>query len=344
MARRNFGFDLEGIENLMGNHLRLFITFTLGLLLFVGLIALSVFFVFVQGKEEVMVPNVLGKGLVEALVELQDKELYPRITLRSAAAGEEKGIILEQNPDAGTLVKAERRINLVVSQGMALDRIANFVGSNINDVRTEIHNFNLQSPETTITIREPFMYIYSDVAAGLVLQQNPSSGTDLTGPTMLDLVVSRGREDIRITVPDLSGLTFTDAIARLSQLRVGFNFSMRNSAENPGIVYAQRPAGGATIGSDGNVNVSINFPAAEAGEASGLFSYNLPVNPYPLPLIVEAELPNGNRQILASTNHSGGEFSIPYKLPAGSIIILYMVDREIFRQPAGVLVESFSLD
>ena len=344
MARRNFGFDLEGIENLMGNHLRLFVTFTLGLLLFVGLIALSVFFVFVQGKEEVMVPNVLGKGLVEALVELQDKELYPRITLRSAAAGEEKGIILEQNPDAGTLVKAERRISLVVSQGMALDRIGNFVGSNINDVRMEIHNFNLQSPETTITIREPFMYIYSDVSAGLVLQQNPSAGTDLTGPTLLDLVVSRGREDIRITVPDLSGLTFTDAIARLSQLRVGFNFSIRNNAENPGIVYAQRPAGGATVGSDGNINVSVNIPAAEAGEATGLFSYNLPVNPYPLPLIVEAELPNGNRQILASTNHSGGEFSIPYKLPAGSVIILYMVDREIFRQPAGVLVESFTID
>jgi len=345
MAFKNFVFDLEGIEDYMGNHLRLFISFTVGLLVFVGLIALSVFFITVRGKEEVMVPDVLGMELTKALIELQEKELYPRISMRAAEAGEEKGIILEQSPDAGTLVKAERRINLVISQGIALDKMANFLGKNINDVRLELQAFNAQSPEATITLREPFMYQYSNEGAGTVLQQSPMPGTALTGSITLELVVSRGQENTRITVPNLIGISFTDAIARLGQNKIGFNFIMENTepghtAENPGIVLSQNPPGGTEISSDGKVTVTIRAPAAAAGETAGLFKYNLPLNPYPLPLTVEAELPNGTKQGLVSTNHSGGEFSIPYKLPSGSVIIVSMVEREIYRQTVKAPIEE----
>ena len=345
MAFKNLGFDLESIEDYMGNNLRLFISFTIGLLVFVGLIALSVFFIAIRGKEEVMVPDVLGKELSEALIELQEKELYPRISLRSALDGAEKGIILEQNPEAGTLVKAERRINLVISSGLALDKLSSFMGKNINDVRLELQAFNAHSPEIQITLREPFMYQYSnDAIAGTVLQQNPSPGTDLTGTTILELVVSRGRENTRITIPDLTGLTFTDALARLGQLKIGFSFTINSTSRNPetdrpGIVTSQNPAGGTEVSTDQKVTVVIISPEAAAGETVGLFSYNLPLNPYPLPLTVEVELPNGSKQTLVNTNHSGGEFSMPYKLPSGSVIILSMVDREIYRQTINAPLE-----
>ena len=337
MAFKNFGFDLEGMEDYMGNHLRLFISFTLGLLVFVGLIALSVFFITIRGKEEVMVPDVLGKELPQALIELQEKELYPRIQMR--AAGEEKGIVLEQNPEAGMLVKAERRINLVISQGIPLNTVGNYQGKNINDVRLELQSFNAQS-EAKITIREPFMYQYSSEPAGTVLQQNPSPGTDLTGSTMLELVVSRGLENTRITVPDLTGLSFTDALARLNQNKIGFTFTMRDGEDSPGTVYSQNPAAGTEIGATDKITVNVTTPAAAEGETTGLFSFNLPINPYPLALMVNVELPNGTRMTLVNTNHSGGEFSIPYKLPSGSVIILLMVDREIFRQTVKAPVEN----
>jgi len=344
MAFKNFGFDLEGIEDYMGSNLRLFISLTIGLIVFVGLIALSVFFIAVRGKEEVMVPNVLGKELSQALIELQEKELYPRISLRASGAGEEKGFILEQNPEAGTLVKAERRINLVISSGMALDKIGNYLGKNINDVRQELQSFNNSSHEIKITIREPFMYQYSNETAGTVLQQNPVQGTDLTGSVTLELVVSRGRENTRITVPDMMGLYYTDALSRLGQNRISFAFTIEGAGRSPeggkpGTVTAQNPRGGSEIGMDEKVTVTIISPDAEAGEATGLFSYNLPQNPYPLPLTVEANLPNGSRELLANTNHSGGEFSIPYRLPSGSVIIISMVDREIYRQTVRAAVE-----
>jgi len=335
MAVKGFSFDLE---DYMGNHLRLFISFTIGLLVFVALIALSVFFIVVRGKEEVMVPDVLGKELTEALIELQIKELYPRVQLRSA--DEEKGIVLEQSPEAGTLVKAERRINLIISQGIALDKMGSFLGKNINDVRQEIQSFNSQSPERKIILREPFMYQFSNQTAGTVLQQSPVPGADITGSVTLELVVSRGQENTRVTVPDLTGLTYTDALAKLGQLKIGFNFTMRKEGEKPGTVYSQNPKGGTEIGSGETVTVAIIAPAAAAGETTGLFNFNLPINPYPLPLAVDAELPNGTRQNLVNTSHLGGEFSIPYKLPSGSLIILSMVGREIYRQTVTTPIET----
>ncbi|GHV85453.1 PASTA domain-containing protein [Spirochaetia bacterium] len=342
----NFSFDLEGLEDYMGNHLRLFISFTVALLVFVGMIALSVFFIAIRGKEEVMVPDVLGKELTQALVEMQEKELYPRIQLRAAAAGEEKGVVLEQIPDAGTLVKAERRIELVVSQGMALDKMASFLGKNINDVRQEILAFNKQSPESTITIREPFMYQYSVQVMGTILQQNPAPGSELTGSTVLELVVSRGQENTRITIPDLTGLSFTEALNRLGQLKTGFTFTMRETAagEKPGTVYSQTPPGGTEADLGEKITVTITAPAPAAGEVSGIFHFNLPLNPYPLPVMVEAELPSGTKRALVSTSHSGGEFSVPYSLPAGSVIILSMVDREIYRQTVAAPLETLSAD
>jgi hypothetical protein len=59
---------------------------------------------------------------------------------------------------------------------------------------------------------------------------------------------------------------------------------------------------------------------------------------------VEVELPNGTKRGLVNTNHSGGEFSMPYSLPVGSVIILSMVEREIYRQTVSTPVEALAVD
>ncbi|MDR2211718.1 MAG: PASTA domain-containing protein [Spirochaetaceae bacterium] len=346
MAFKNFGFDLESLEDYMGNHLRLFISFTIGLLVFVGMIALSIFFIAVRGKEQVMVPDVTGKELTQALLELQTKELFPKIQLRTAEGGEERGLVLEQEPEAGTIVKAERRINLVISQGMALDKLGDYVGKNINDVRQEIQARNAQVENMVITLKEPFMYQYSGETAGIVLQQSPPPDSDITGHVTLELVVSRGQENARLTVPNFVGLPVQDALARLSQLKASFVFTMRTAAEgeSPGTVFSQNPANGTEIYATDKITLNVTAPAPAPGETVGLFRFNLPSNPYPLPMLLEAELPNGTRQQLVSTNHSGGEIAVPYRLPNGSSIVLSMVNREIFRQPITAQTEPLSMD
>lgn len=342
----NFSFDLESIEDYMGNHLKLFISLTIGLLVFVGLIALSVFLIAVQGKEQVMVPDVVGRDLTQALLELQEKDLFPLLQLRSTENDSDRGLILEQEPEAGTIVKAERRINLVMSQGMALDKIGNYIGKNIGDVRSALASLRAQNPLLSLTLREPFMYQYSSEPVGTVLQQNPGPDTDITGSTTLELVVSRGPENTRIAVPDVRGLTMNQALERISQAQVNFSFTIRPASgnERPDTVIAQNPGAGQEIRPGDQLSVTLIAPVPGAGEVVGIYSYRLPQNPYPLPVTVEAELSNGGRQRLVAVNHSGGEISVPYRLPYGSTIILSMLDREINRQVINQPVEGLALD
>jgi beta-lactam-binding protein with PASTA domain len=320
-----FGFSLDGMED---SHLRLFVSLTLGLLVFVGMISLSVFFIAVRGKEQVMVPNVTGEELTQALLKLQVKELYPEIQLRFSNSSEERGFVLEQDPEAGTIVKAERRISLVVSSGVALDKVGNYLGKNINDARSDIAAVPL------LSIKEPFMYQYAKEAAGTVIQQKPPAGTDLTGPVSLELVVSRGQENVRITVPNLEGDTLQTALEKLNQARINFIFEMIPGGEGdtPETVAAQNPLGGSEINAEDRISVTLYAPVPKTGEAAGLFRYTLPKNPYPLPVTVDAQLPGGVTRRLVGVNHPGGEFTLPYRLPDGSTIILTMLNREIHRQ------------
>ena len=86
--------DLDSIESYVSNHLKLFIYMTLGILVFVGIIAVSVFFIALRGAEQTMVPDVTGKDLTAALLELQVKELYLRIQLRYTQSSADKGLIM----------------------------------------------------------------------------------------------------------------------------------------------------------------------------------------------------------------------------------------------------------
>ncbi|MCL2127323.1 MAG: PASTA domain-containing protein, partial [Treponema sp.] len=97
-----------------GKSFRLFIYMAAGLLVLVGITAISIFFIALKGGEQTLVPEVRGKELTEALLELQVKELYPRLQLRYSQSSRDRGLVLEQDPQAGTIVKAGRRVRLVV--------------------------------------------------------------------------------------------------------------------------------------------------------------------------------------------------------------------------------------
>jgi hypothetical protein len=59
---------------------------------------------------------------------------------------------------------------------------------------------------------------------------------------------------------------------------------------------------------------------------------------------LDALLPSGERRRLISVPYLGGEFSVPYRLPVGSVFILSMLDREIYRETLVAPVEDLSLD
>jgi beta-lactam-binding protein with PASTA domain len=339
--------DQHSIEGYVGNHLRLFISLGFGLIVFVGIIALAVFFVAVRGEEQTMVPDVRNMELTGALLELQVKELYPRIQLRYSQSASDRGRILEQSPEAGTIVKAGRRIRLVVSQGVVLNNVENYVGRTVDEVRMDLQTLFASTVAPLLSLKEPFMYQYSPELPGTILQQSPEPGTSISGPTALELVVSRGLENEMIRVPALTGLSINAALAIIGDAGVRFTFSQRapGRGENPETVLSQTPAAETLAAATTELSLVVSSPVAlNAGEVFALFSYTLPINPYPLRVSLEALLPTGTRQPIVTMNHPGGKFTVPYRLPTGSTLILSMLGREIYREEVSIPTGAPSLD
>ncbi|MDR0495024.1 MAG: PASTA domain-containing protein [Treponema sp.] len=332
---RLFNFDLDTIERFATRHLRLFMLMMAALLVLVGIIAILIFFAAVKGAEQTMVPEVRGKELTEAILELQMKELYPRIQLRYSQSSRERGHILEQDPRAGTIVKAGRQVRLVVSQGVMLNRVENYVGRNIDEVRMDLQTLISASGSPLLTLKEPLMYDFSIEAPGTILRQKPESGADISGPMNLEFVVSQGPEHSLITAPLLTGLSLSSALEQIGRMKIVFEFSIRETREGEKgeTVVFQSPPAGTSITSNTVVDLTVTTPAnLGEGEVYKLFSYTMPKNPYPLPVRLEAVLPSGKRDKLIGVDFPGGKFTVPYRLPIESILILSMINREIHRE------------
>jgi len=330
------GINLSSIEGYVSNHLRLFILSVAALIIIAGIAALSVFFIAVRGTEQVMVPDITGKELTAALLELQVKELYPRLQLRYSQTSSDRGLILEQEPRPGTIVKAGRRIRIVVSQGVLINKVDKFTGKNIDEVKMDLQTVYASSGSVPlITLKEPLMYEFSSENPGTILAQKPEAGTDISGPIVIEFVVSRGRENATVTVPQLTGLEITRALEVISDSNINFRFSereKRGDEKGESVVY-QTPSAGTVTSANSVVEITVTTPDnLDANEISGIYRYTIPPNPYPLEVRLEALLPTGERLRLITVNYSGGEFTVPYKLPIGSILVLAMLNREINRE------------
>ncbi len=336
------GIDLEAVERFLHEHLKFVIISALSLLAFVIVVAVVGFFIFVKGAEQTLVPNVQGKELTTALLELQDKELYPRIQLRYSNSAAEKGSILEQEPKPGNIVKAGRRIKLVVSRGVIIDKIENYMGQDIDEVKMRLQAMFSSTNRPLLSIKEPLVFDFSSDLAGTIIQQSPPPGSEVSGPTQLSFVVSRGPESELARVPQLSGLRVWEAFEALDKAGVHWTLALRHALEGERgeTVVSQLPAADQMVSIDTPIEILVSLPKSlRSGEVYGLFTHTVPEYPYPLALTLEALLPSGERNLVASLSHRGGEITLPYRVSADAVLILTVLDREIIRLPAEMYQE-----
>src|SRR5208337_1367972 len=132
----------------------------------------------VRGQPETLVPNLEGKDVLDALVDLQGKELYADVQIQYSS-DLEKGIIMSQKPAPGTLVKAGKRVVLRVSRGPIIDKVENYVGMSLDDVKSHLQTL-FASHAPNIVIKTPVIYEYKPgVPSGRVLAQSPAPNTKI---------------------------------------------------------------------------------------------------------------------------------------------------------------------
>lgn len=303
-------------------------------LVIMALSATAIFFTVVKGPEKVLVPDVIGKSLEDALLELQVKELYPKINLRYSDTPGDEGTILDQSPQAGSITKGYSRVSLVVSRGVIVDKVDDYVGQSLDEVQLKIQTLFAGQTKPLIVLAKPeFKPDTSD--AGTILEQDPPAGTSISEPVTVQLVVSRGPNFENTRPPRLIGQSVNDLLQSITRHKIVFDISGHKAeeGETAGTVVSQEEFEDEFIPNYTRMKVEMALPKGPVDDnIYGIYSQTLQVYPYPVPMRLEATPSEGDAYTIISFSHPGGELTIPYAVPKGTTLTLYVVDKVASRK------------
>ncbi len=333
MPKRKFKISLkECLDELKNANASLVFVVIISFFIMV-LAALIFFFSFVRGAEKVMVPNVVGKNLTTALLEMQEKELYAKIQLKFSDLPGDKGNILAQDPKPGSIVKAYRRINLTVSRGVMLDFMNDYTGKNIDEVRSSLE-FIFGSNDSGIKIA-PTVYKMDDSQPGTILAQFPAEGTQLADKISIQFIVSSGKELKTYEIPKVEGLSIKQFLSKLDGTKMIFDFELMEAEKcsADGIIMSQdKIKEKAEAYTRINTTLTIRPKDEKAENVQGLFETELPDYPYPVPMVFEAKSLTGRETTLAEFNHTGKKVTLPYDVKKGTTLVLYVANKEVAKK------------
>ena len=321
-------------DDISGNGKTIIITSLVMLVVFIAVSTL-VFFISLKSAEQVMVPNVVGKDLPEALLDLQARELYPRIQLRYSQKADEKGLILEQDPSPGAIVKGGKRIELVVSQGTVIDTVQNYIGENIEDVQNRIRELFTSGSRQYLQIKQPYLTKYSAEPAGTILEQEPAAGTPISNNMELTFVVSKGTQAETTQVPNMTGADLKKIYQVIQRAAVTFAFTAGSTTGTDITVQQQSAAAQSEVPVFSPVTLTVSLPESVNGMVSGILKATLAEFPYPFTVSLYAAYPNGDKDLLTSFRHPGGACSIPYTVPEGTQLSLEVLNKEVYTKTVG---------
>ncbi|MBN2618461.1 MAG: PASTA domain-containing protein [Spirochaetales bacterium] len=298
---------------------------------FLVIVFAIIFFINVEGKEDTKVPKLEGLKLHEAIIALQDKALYPKLSVKNSSP-KDKGLIIYQDISAGSVVRAGRVINIISSLGGVIDKVGSYEGQTVSAVEAELQKlFASTSSDPVLVIGQP-VEVVSDEPEGTILSQDPPAGTEITDITEIIFHVSKGKEQSSFVVPTMKGLTFEEGLNKITQWPIRFRFIVRNKRENEeaGVIVSQTPDRGISVPWTTVVEMTMTKPERyTAGLSFGLLEIVIPSSPVTVPMSLERVKNDGSREIVFTSRTFGGPTTIPYLEEIGNRLILTVNDVEI---------------
>jgi serine/threonine-protein kinase len=195
----------------------------------------------------VRVPNV--EGIVEEkAVERIEAAGFTANVERRADEEFRAGIVIDQEPEAGTDLPKGETVTIIVSTGVPKVEVPRVAGLQLDEATQALSEAGLKWD-----VRQ----VFSDrVEAGIVISQNPKPGEQADKGSVVELRVSKGEN--LIEVPNVVGQDEATATQILQD--AGFEVSsvpVNSSEVEAGFVVAQNPLGGrAAKGSTVEIQVS----------------------------------------------------------------------------------------
>ncbi len=171
---------------------------TLGLVAALVVFNLAVMPRFVRHEAEVAMPDVRGKPRAEAERILESLALAVRDTVTRVTLDVPRGVVIDQKPAAGSSIKPERGVRLVLSSGRDEMKVPGLVGQSLRFVQMSLLDEGYQVGDV---VRTPSL----DVSRDFVIASDPPAGTAVEPGQRVHLLVSDGPEGRTWIMPNLLG-------------------------------------------------------------------------------------------------------------------------------------------
>ncbi|MFC2170082.1 PASTA domain-containing protein [Acidobacteriota bacterium] len=207
-------------------------------LLFLNLFFLSAvisFQISLKG-EMVTLPDLSGNTLAESKAILTGKKLYLVQSGLQLSNRWESGKVISQEPLAGSKIKINKIVKVILSAGKEKVIVPQLTGKNIQAVTQILKDLGLRKGKISHVHTPKY-------AAGKIIAQHPFSFDEVAKNSPISLLVSQGENEKKYLMPDLIGKKATAVIAKLKELdfRVGdVRYSFYPGLE-PGIIIKQFP-------------------------------------------------------------------------------------------------------
>ena len=209
---RNAGRNHRNARNKKKNtHKNLLIAAISLFSVFILSIILVIYVFFGETGKEYAIPDFTGMTFEEAAIEAErnsNKDVTFTVSIAEEVfSDEEKGKIIDQNPDGGFKIKTKREIKLTVSRGPVLIKLADYTGKDCAEIQEMLEEKGL-----SVVIEQEDSNTYEE---GKIIKHLPSKDTQMGEGDEITLFVSKGAENTY--VPDVVGSTQQEAIVEIER-------------------------------------------------------------------------------------------------------------------------------
>lgn len=193
--------------------------------------------------EQETIPMVNVVGLYKTAAEEQMKKNgFTNYTFKEQTdATVEKGYVISQSVDDGTAITKDTAITIVISSGKEMTSVPNVVNYEDSQATTLLEEAGLKVTHG---------YAYDDnVEKDHVISSDPVAGTEVEEGSTVKIIISNGKEQKKVVVPNLEGISEADAAVKLTEL---------NLVGAPTYEYSDTVKEGQVISQDPVVNTEVD--------------------------------------------------------------------------------------
>lgn len=207
--------------------------------------------------EKVAMPNVTGMNVEDAKSTLTSLGILTDVNYEESDSVAE-GVVINTDVSVGALIDKGSKVTLTASAGTQGIEVPSVVDLTFDEANTQLvsKGFLVNKTES-----------YSDtVEAGRVISQTPSEGNKAPKGSVITVTVSLGKEDTKIRVPNLIGLSEQDGTVEAIEagLTVGSVTYIYSDEVGEGLICYQSYSHGSYVDQGTSIDIKVSQGAQQS--------------------------------------------------------------------------------